>query len=164
MRFAVGVTAAGARRADVQMLPSTADRDVGLRSLDLATRMFDAGDPMPVADVIADVVPIDSASFESLAFIVVNDADRMRLTLGIPVSLTHEVAMSDLFQTIIPRVGPAAVTSDALVVTRRSVPFSVTEIARLRALLRLYLARTASRGRVGLQHGAGPMVSMAPPG
>ncbi|MEY2591539.1 MAG: glutamate---cysteine ligase / carboxylate-amine ligase [Acidimicrobiaceae bacterium] len=136
------VVAAGARRVDARPMPDDFDRDIGVRALDAASTLIQTDDAQRVTDVVSDVIPADRATFEPITTLVVADTDKTRLALGMAVVTSHVAPTGDSFTAIVPRMGRGRVVFDALVVTRTTAPFSVTEVARLRALLRFNAART----------------------
>jgi hypothetical protein len=132
------VIAAGALQADVAPLSDDLDHDLGVRALEAAIRLVEHRSLAEVVECVGDVVPSDQASLEPIATLPVLDEDRTRLALGIPVSTSLPDATGGHHRAIVPRVGLGDIPFDALVVLRRSAPFSVSEVARLRALLRLH--------------------------
>jgi glutamate---cysteine ligase / carboxylate-amine ligase len=138
------VVAAGARRVDARSMPDDFDRDIGVRALDAAATLLQPDDDRSVTEVVDDVVPADRATFEPLATLTLAEDDSTRLAVGLPVVTVHVAPTGDTFTAIVPRIRPDLDVFDALVVTRMSAPFSVTEVARLRALLRFNAARAGA--------------------
>jgi carboxylate-amine ligase len=139
--------AAGARRVDAKQLPDVFDHDVVVRAMDAAARLLGADALLALTEVVADVVPIDTAIVAPTTALALSEHDSTRLALGMPVLVTVVAPTGDSFTVIVPRVGLGPDVFDALVVTRAAAPFSVTEIARLRALLRLDVVRLEAADR-----------------
>ena len=108
---------------------------------------MDADDPRRAADLVSELLPVDDASLEPIARLSLSDDDKLRLTLGLTISAAVVAPTGDSYIVVVPRVGVGREVFDALVVTRTSSPFSVTEIARLRALLRFDAERARAHTR-----------------
>jgi hypothetical protein len=142
------LVAAGARRVDAATREDASDRDVGVRALHAAGALLGVVVARGIAEAVTEVVPVDRASLEPLTALRLSDHDGALLAVGIPVLLTTHATTGDSFGAIVPRVGLGPVVFDALVLERVRAPFSVTEIARVRALLRFDVARiVASNAR-----------------
>ncbi len=135
------LVAAGARRVDAVTREDVSDRDVGVRVLDAAGALLGVVVARGVAEAVPEVLPVDRASLEPLTALTLSDHDRALLAVGVPVLVTAHATTGDSYGAIVPRVGLGPVVFDALVLERERAQFSVTEIARVRALLRFDVAR-----------------------
>jgi hypothetical protein len=146
------VVAAGARRVDAAPRPEVFDHDAGVRALEAAVTLLATDHEGGLAGAVAHVLPIDHASLHPISSLTVGNDDRTRLAVGVPVLLASSAPTGDAYTAIVPRVGLGPVVFDALVVERSMAPFTVTEIARLRALLRFDVARiVAASGPLPLE-------------
>jgi hypothetical protein len=130
--------------------------DAVVRCLDGVASMLAEPDDESLVAAVASVVVVDEAAITPIAELDHLDTGGARLRWGIPV--TQRLIVGDFGHWVLalPRTSRAPVPTDALVVSRAGLRFSATEVARLRALVRVH---SYMSGRVVPDHYELPLSS-----
>jgi hypothetical protein len=119
--------------------------DAVVRCLDAAVALARLGPDDDLATVVAQVAHVEEARMQPISELDHLDVDGFRLSGGIPIAYRRGDGESGRWVLVLPRPEAAPVSFEALVVERSGMRFSATEVARLRALLRVHAELAGAR-------------------